>query len=122
LSISLLSVALRGEPTGTCREWRGDAVAVAKRALEAGETLDGEGGYTVYGKLIPAGRSLKLRALPIGLAKHVKLVRDVAAGDFVTADDVALEEHSQPVRVRREMEALAQDSADVAARAGGQPV
>ena len=40
------------------RAWRGDVVAVAKRALKAGETLDGEGGYTVYGKLVPAARSL----------------------------------------------------------------
>jgi predicted homoserine dehydrogenase-like protein len=47
LSISVLNIALRGEPTGTCRSWRGDAVAVAKRTLKAGETLDGEGGYTV---------------------------------------------------------------------------
>jgi predicted homoserine dehydrogenase-like protein len=104
LSISVLNVALRGEPTGSCRGWRGDAVAVAKRALQAGETLDGEGGYCVYAKLIPAARSLKLGALPIGLAHHVKLVRHVAAGDFVTAADVALDESSQAVRIRREME------------------
>ena len=58
LSISVLNVALRGEPTGTCREWRGDAVAVAKHALKAGEMLDGEGGYTVYAKLIPAARAV----------------------------------------------------------------
>ena len=38
----------------------------------------------------------------------------VAAGDFVTAADVALAENLQAVRVRREMEALAQDSAEVA--------
>jgi predicted homoserine dehydrogenase-like protein len=114
LSISVLNVALRGEPTGTCREWRGDAVAVAKRALKAGEMLDGEGGYTVYAKLIPAARSRKLGGLPIGLANHVKLMRGVAAGDFVTAADVALAENLQAVRVRREMEALAQDSAEVA--------
>ena len=63
LSISVLNVALRGEPTGSCRGFRGDAVAVAKRALKAGEMLDGEGGYTVYAKLIPAERSLKLGAL-----------------------------------------------------------
>jgi predicted homoserine dehydrogenase-like protein len=89
LSISVLNVALRGEPTGTCREWRGDAVAVAKRALKAGETLDGEGGYTVDAKLIPAARSRKLGA-PIGLANHMKLVRGVASGDFVTAADVSV--------------------------------
>ena len=83
LSISVLNVALRGEPTGSCRAWRGDAVAVAKRDLKAGEMLDGEGGYCVYAKLIPAARSLKLGALPIGLAHHVKLVRNVAAGEFV---------------------------------------
>src|SRR5215207_10358302 len=56
LSISVLNAALRGEPTGSTREWRGDAVAVAKRPLRAGETLDGEGGRTVYGKLVPARR------------------------------------------------------------------
>src|SRR5579863_2857726 len=104
LSISVLNVALRGEPTGSCRSWRGDAVAVAKRALRAGEILDGEGGYCVYAKLIPAARSLKLGALPIGLAHHVKLVRDVAAGDFVTNADIALDGNLPAVRIRREME------------------
>jgi predicted homoserine dehydrogenase-like protein len=104
LSISVLNVALRGEPTGTCRCWRGDAVAVAKRALKSGEMLDGEGGYTVYAKLIPAARSLALGALPIGLAHHVKLMRDVAAGEFLTAADVVLDDNAQPVKIRREME------------------
>jgi predicted homoserine dehydrogenase-like protein len=104
LSISVLNVALRGEPTGSCRGFRGDAVAVAKRALHTGEMLDGEGGYTVYAKLIPAERSLKLGALPIGLAHHVKLNRDIAAGEFLSAADVTLDEGSQAVRFRREME------------------
>jgi len=104
LSISVLNVALRGEPTGSCRTWRGDAVAVAKRALKAGETLDGEGGYCVYAKLVPAARSLKLGALPIGLAHHVKLLRDVPAGAFIAAADVALDDNAQAVRIRREME------------------
>ena len=104
LSISVLNVALRGEPTGSCRAWRGDAVAVAKRALQAGEMLDGEGGYTVYAKLIPAARSLKLGALPIGLAHRVQLTRNVAAGEFVRAADVALDDNLEAVRVRREME------------------
>jgi predicted homoserine dehydrogenase-like protein len=110
LSISILSVALRGEPTGSCRAWRGDAVAVAKRALKAGETLDGEGGYTVYAKLIPAARSLALGTLPIGLAGRVKLLRDVAAGDFVRAADVALDDNAPAVRIRRELEDAARQA------------
>jgi predicted homoserine dehydrogenase-like protein len=115
LSISVASVALRGEPTGSCRGFRGDAVAVAKRALKAGEMLDGEGGYTVYAKLVPAARSLALGALPIGLAGHVKLVRDVAAGEFVKAADAALDENAQAVRIRRAMEQEARRSVEIAA-------
>jgi predicted homoserine dehydrogenase-like protein len=115
LSISVLNAALRGEPTGSCRAWRGDAVAVAKRALKAGETLDGEGGYTVYAKLIPAAKSLVRNALPIGLAHHVKVLRDVAAGEIVTASDVALEGNMQAVRIRREMENEARQAGKVMA-------
>jgi len=90
-------------------------VAVAKRDLKSGEMLDGEGGYTVYAKLVPATRSLALGALPIGLAGQVKLTRDVAAGAFIQAADVALDETSQAVRVRREMERQASASAKVMA-------
>jgi predicted homoserine dehydrogenase-like protein len=105
LSISVLNAALRKEPTGACKAWNGDVVAVAKRELKAGETLDGEGGYTLYGKLLPAARSAAERALPIGLAHGIKLVRNVAAGQIVSRDDVMLDERLLAVRVRREMEA-----------------
>jgi predicted homoserine dehydrogenase-like protein len=110
LSISVLNAALRGEATGCCRSWRGDAVAVAKRALKAGEMLDGEGGYTVYAKLIPAARSLSLGGLPIGLAHHVKLTRDVAKGAILTVSDVALDAGGDAVRIRGEMERQARQA------------
>ena len=104
LSISILSAALRGEPTGATREWRGDVVALAKRALKAGEILDGEGGFTVWGKLVPARRSLELGAVPIGLAHGIKLRRDVAEGAMVTAADITYDESNPAWAVRREME------------------
>ncbi|HEX3537261.1 MAG TPA: Gfo/Idh/MocA family oxidoreductase, partial [Stellaceae bacterium] len=103
LGMSVLSAALRGEPTGQPQDWRGDVVAVAKRDLRAGESLDGEGGYTVWGKLVPATRSLAEGALPIGLAHKVPLLRDVAAGEIVRWSDVAVPD-SEAVRVRRQME------------------
>jgi predicted homoserine dehydrogenase-like protein len=106
LSISVLNAALRGEPTGTTREWRGDAASVAKRDLKAGERLDGEGGYTVYGKLMPATKSRAEGALPIGLAHRVTLKRDIAAGGVVRMSDVDLDETSLAVRTRRELECL----------------
>jgi predicted homoserine dehydrogenase-like protein len=103
LGTSVLSAVLRGEPTGQPRGFRGDVVAVAKRALRAGETLDGEGGYTVWGKLVPTARSLAEGALPIGLAHKVALRRDIAAGDIVRWADAVVPE-SEAVRARREME------------------
>jgi len=78
-------------------------VAVAKRALRAGEMLDGEGGYTVWGKLVPAERSLAEGALPIGLAHNVALLRDIAAGEIVRWADVEIAD-SEALRARREME------------------
>ena len=105
LGISVASAGLRAEPTGSATGWRGDVVATAKRALAAGETLDGEGGYTVYGKLVPAADSLKLGALPLGLAHGVKLKRGVAAHASVRWDDVEFDPNDETVRFRREMEA-----------------
>ncbi|MBL8519531.1 MAG: Gfo/Idh/MocA family oxidoreductase [Betaproteobacteria bacterium] len=106
LGISVASAALREEPTGAPMGWNGDCVAVAKRALKAGETLDGEGGYTVYGRLMPARDSVKAGALPIGLAHKWKLKRDVAAGKVVAWEDVAFDAKSDAVKVRREMERM----------------
>ena len=89
LGVSVASVGLRREATGAATGFRGDVVATAKRDLKAGETLDGEGGYTVYGKLMPATDSLACGALPLGLAHDVKLARAVAKGNVVTWNDVA---------------------------------
>jgi predicted homoserine dehydrogenase-like protein len=103
LGMSVLSAALRREPTGQPCGFRGDVVSVAKRGLRAGETLDGEGGFTVWGKLVPAERSLSQGALPIGLAHKVALLRDIAAGEIVRWADVEIPD-TEAVQARREME------------------
>jgi predicted homoserine dehydrogenase-like protein len=115
LGMSVLSAALRGEPTGQAQGWRGDVVAVAKRDLKAGETLDGEGGYTVWGKLVPAATSLEEGALPIGLAHKVPLLRDVAAGRIVRWSDAAVPD-SAAATTRRDMERRFAPSAALAAQ------
>ena len=105
LGISVASVGLRGEPTGVARGWRADVVATAKRDLREGEALDGEGGYTVYGRLMPAADSLALGALPLGLAHGVRLLRSIARGQPVKWSDVALDAGNAAAAFRREMEA-----------------
>ena len=109
-SISVLSVTLRGEATGSPLEFRGDAVATAKRDLKPGEMLDGEGGFTVWANAIPASKSLALSALPIGLAHNVKLKRAVTRNTVVSFDDVELTNDLDVVSLRREMEAQCRSS------------
>ncbi len=107
LSISVLSAALRGEPTGQSRQFKGDAVSIAKRDLIVGEILDGEGGYTVWGKAIPASKSVSLKALPIGLAYGVKLIRPVLKGTIITTDDIKSLPKNAAVSLRKETEKMA---------------
>ncbi len=107
LGISVLSAALRGEPTGQARAFRGDAVAMAKRDLAPGDRLDGEGGFTVWGRLAPATESVAAGALPIGLAHGVRLVRPVARDSVVTFADVEPLAETPALAMRRETEAMA---------------
>jgi predicted homoserine dehydrogenase-like protein len=104
VGVSVASVGLRGEPTGCATGFRADAVATAKRALKSGEVLDGEGGYTVLGRLMPAADSLAQGCLPLGLAHGWKLAAPVAAGAVLRWSDVAVDATVPAVRLRREME------------------
>src|SRR6202140_1261917 len=106
VGISVASVGLRGEATGAATCFNADVVATAKRDLAAGESLDGEGGYTVWGKLLPSTTSLALGGLPLGLAHNVKLVRAVRQGEPLVWNDVAIDEGLPAYRPRREMQAL----------------
>lgn len=106
VGISVASVGLRGEATGAAVGLHADVVATAKRDLKPGELLDGEGGYTVHGKLFQAQASLKLGGLPLGLAHNVKVLRPVKAGQSLTWADVVIDENLPAYKIRKEMEAV----------------
>lgn len=107
LNISIANAALRGISTGHPEGFYGDVVATAKKDLKAGEFLDGEGGYTVWGKLVSARHSVEAGALPVALAHHVELVNDVAEGEIVNWSDVIVDDSlSEALELRRETEAL----------------
>lgn len=105
LGSSVASCALRHEPTGTPNAFRSDVVATAKKNLKAGEMLDGEGGFCVWGKQTPADVSLDRGLLPLGLAHNVRLKTDIAEGAAVRWSDVEYDANDIAVKVRREMEA-----------------
>ncbi len=106
LGISVAWAGLLGMPTGAPRDWTGDVVAVAKRDLDAGEVLDGEGGYTVWGRLMTAADSRQTEAVPIGLAHGVTLKHPLPRDAVVCWSDVETPADSVAYRTRREMESV----------------
>ncbi len=105
LGFSVATALLDKKSTGATKAFSGDAVSVAKRNLKAGELLDGEGGTTVWGKLLPAAKSISLKALPIGLAHNVKLLKYVSEGQVISQNDVSTIPESNAYILRKEMEA-----------------
>ena len=103
---SIMSAVLRKEPTGTSHLWKADAVATAKRDLSAGEMLDGEGGFCVWAKAIPARLSDKIGALPIGLTQNVKLKNSVRKDEIIKISDVELIEVDDIIAFRTKMKPL----------------
>ena len=103
LNISIFSAALRGQPTGTPICFNADVVAIAKRDIKVGEILDGEGGYTVWGRLMPATASVAALALPIGLASNIALTRPVKQDQVITMGDISADTTTQAWQVRNKM-------------------
>lgn len=106
LGLSVGSVGIRKEATGTSKQFRSDVVAVSKKDMKAGEILDGEGGYCVAGQLRPTRISVPMRALPLGLTGDIKLIRDVPVDTILTYDDVEIDETLNAVKLRRQCEAM----------------
>ena len=104
LGVTVASVGLRREATGAALAWHGDVVATAKRDLQAGETLDGEGGFRVYGKLMPASRSIAAGGLPLGLAHGIRMKNAVKAGTPLSWSDVDIGGGNEAIEFRRQME------------------
>jgi predicted homoserine dehydrogenase-like protein len=117
VGVSVASVALRGEPTGVATCWNADVVATAKKDLHPGDMLDGEGGYTVWGKLLPAATSAKIGCVPLGLAHDVKVIRAVAKGQPLTWADVAIDSTTRAFQIRQEMERAFQPAASIVRQA-----
>ncbi|WP_428937694.1 NAD(P)H-dependent oxidoreductase [Fontivita pretiosa] len=67
-----------------------DVVTVAKRALKAGEVLDGIGGFLTYGAIDNTPVAMQQNLLPMGLSEGCILKRDLPMDAAITFDDVEM--------------------------------
>jgi predicted homoserine dehydrogenase-like protein len=105
--LSVARAALLGDSTMHAADKAvAECVAVAKRDLCAGEVIDGIGGAMVYGTIDTAERAARSSAVPIGVMQGARLLQDVPQGTILRDADVALDESSTIVRLRRRQDAL----------------
>jgi predicted homoserine dehydrogenase-like protein len=109
--LSVARACLDGLPTIVPRAGHvAETVAVAKRDLAVGESLDGMGGFTVRGTIMAAADAQAGRILPVSLVNdRTTMKRPVQRGSLITYDDVALEEDSLLVQLRREQDGVVRD-------------
>jgi predicted homoserine dehydrogenase-like protein len=67
-----------------------EVAAVAKRDMEAGEELDGIGGFDCYGMIDNVENTRRDGILPIGLAAGARLIRAVAQDQPIRTADVIM--------------------------------
>jgi len=102
---SIASIRFDGEPTGAPTYGPlAEVVCATRAAMKAGESIDGEGGYAVYGTVVSGDRARRERLVPMGLAYGLRLRRDVAADHPIGEADVTCDESSFVWKLRREQE------------------
>ena len=82
-----------------------DVITIAKRNLEAGEILDGIGGFTCYGDIENYDVSRAENLLPMGLSEGCYLKRDIPKDQAITYNDVRLPEGRLSDKLRAEQDA-----------------
>ncbi len=102
LGPSIARAALDGQSTGSPREHLADVVACTKTDLAAGQVVDGEGGYCVFGRLMSAEACRRQSLVPLGLLEGARLTRDLPRGSLVGFDDLELATDPLLLTLRKE--------------------
>ncbi len=89
-TVSIAKTALRNEPTGCPQSHEAEVVGRAKRPLEPGETLDGGGGYTAYGEVVPVDFASANNYVPLELLHDATVTTPIQTDDYISYDDVDL--------------------------------
>ena len=90
LAQSMYSIALDQKATGFTKYYNADVASCAKKDLDIGEKLDGEGGFCARGRLVTAQQSKHEKILALGLSDGAIVKRAIKKDQVITLNDVEL--------------------------------
>ena len=108
--LTVCEMVLDNRPSLVAEHWTAEVGAVTKRAISAGEQIDGVGGSMVRGQIDDADDFARDGAVPLGVLADARLKRDVPVDRRLTFDDVELDESSLIVRLRRLQDKMSDES------------
>ncbi|MFV0288752.1 MAG: NAD(P)H-dependent oxidoreductase [Mycoplasmatales bacterium] len=84
-----------------------ECITVAKIDLEAGQTIDGIGGYTTYGSIATYEEAKAKKYVPFGLVTNKAVMKkSVKKGELITYDDIELDTSTLIYKLRQKQEAM----------------
>jgi predicted homoserine dehydrogenase-like protein len=104
--LSVARAILDREPSLFAPHLQAEVVSMAKKDMKPGEKIDGIGGYTIRGYADNAKDAKRDNLVPIGLMQHATVLKDIKTGDLITYDQVALDESSLIVQLRKLQDSL----------------
>ena len=101
LAQSIYSIVLDKKATGQTKYYNADVIAVAKKDLNVGDILDGEGGFAVRGRLFSSQESVKNNYLPLGLTDGAILKKKIKKDQYIKLDDVEINWKEEVLTARK---------------------
>ena len=90
LAQSIYSIALDNKATGQTKNFNADVISIAKKDLNIGDVLDGEGGFAARGRLVTSKGSIKNNYLPLGLTDGAIMKNKVKKNQYIKLNDVKI--------------------------------
>ena len=100
LAQSMYVIAMDKRATGQTQYFNADVISVAKKDIESGEVLDGEGGFAARGRLFTAERSIKENLLPLGLTSGAIAKRNIKKDELISMSDVEINWNKEVLKAR----------------------
>lgn len=99
--ISIAEAVLYGESTVVSRRMVSEVVTIAKRNLNAGETVGEIGSADIFGRACIYQDARARKAIPLGIAPDGKVERNIAKGELLTEENFAPNPHKFVYKLRQ---------------------